>query len=161
MKIFILLYVVAIILIAEIDRRKIKIHKNLLISGIIASMGYMIYLYIKDASSIYCTAIYLGIYAILLAIDTFLLRRYAKDSYILKILILINIIFVFTGLDIAIYTIMMSIVAILIYLLILQLKKKKNGNKKIKLDEIPVGFFVGASNVMVLIMMAFIHYYIR
>lgn len=153
MKIFVLLYVIAIILIAEKDRRQIKIDRNLLLCGIIGSIVYMIYMYIIEPSSIYWSAIYLEIHAILLAIDTFVLKRYARDSYIIKILMLLNIIFTFTKLEITIYTIIMSILAILIYLLILQLRKKKNGNKKIKFDQIPVGFFVGASNLIILVMM--------
>lgn len=159
MGIFVLLYVITIILIAEKDRREVKINRKLLVCGIIASIAYMIYEYIIDSSSIYLSAIYLEIHAILLAIDTFILKRYAKDSYIIKIIMLLNIILAFTKLEITIYTIIMSIVAILIYLLILQLKKKKNGNKKIKLDEIPIGFFIGASNVIVLFMIFFISNY--
>lgn len=159
MGIFVVLYVITIILIAEKDRREVKINRKLLVCGIIASIFYMIYEYIIDANSIYWSAIYLEIHAILLAIDTFILKRYAKDSYIIKIIMLLNIILAFTKLEITIYTIIMSIVAILINLLILQLKKKKNGNKKIKLDEIPIGFFIGASNVIVLFMIFFISNY--
>ena len=159
MKIFVLLYVITIILIAEKDRRKRDIDRKLLVCGIIASIVYMIYNYIIDPSSIYWSAIYLEIHAILLAIDTYVLKRYAKDSYSIKLLILSNIIFAFTKLEITIYTIIMAIVAILIYVLILKIKKKKHGNKKIKFDEIPVGFFLGASSVIALMMMVFIEYY--
>lgn len=162
MKIFVLLYVIAIILIAEKDRRQTKIDRSLLLCGIIGTIIYTIYMYIIEPSSIYWSAIYLEINAILLAIDTFVLKRYAKNSYIMKILMLLNIIFTFTKIEITIYTIIMSIIAILIYLLILQLRKKKNGNKKINLEEIPVGFFMGASNLIILIMMTFIkNYYIK
>lgn len=156
MKIFVLLYVISIILIAEIDRRKIKIDRNILTCGIIGSMAFIIYMYIINSSSIYESIIYLGVHCFLLGLDTFILKKYANDSYLIKLLILLNIIFTFTKLKITIYTIILAIVAILIYLLILQIQKKKNGNKKIKFDEIPVGFFIGASNVIILIMMEFL-----
>lgn len=154
-----ILYLTAIILISGIDSEYIKIDKRVLAYGIIISMLYMIYLYTVDLANIYRYAIYLAIYIILLSIDTFLLRRYAKDSYIVDLLILLNIMLIFTEEEILIYTIMMTAIAILIYMLIQNIIQKKAGNKKTKINEIPIGYFVGASNIIVLFMMTFITNY--
>lgn len=157
MKIFVLLYVIAIILIAEKDRRQRNIDRKILVYGMSVSMLNMIYMYIKEPDSIYASAIYLGIYVILLTIDTILLKKYANDSYNIKIIMLLNIIFAITKWKITIYTIVMAFIAILIYVAILQLNKKKNGNVKIKFNEIPIGFFIGGSNIITLIMIAVIN----
>lgn len=153
---FTILYFTAIILISGIDKEYKKIDKRVLAYGIIISILYMIYLYTIDATSIYRYAIYLAIYIILLATDTFLLRRHAEDSYINDILILLNTILIFTGAEIFIMTVIMTIIAILIYMLIKNLIQKKVGNKKTKFNQIPVGYFIGASNIIILFMMTFI-----
>lgn len=156
-----ILYLTAIIIMSEIDKEYRKIDKRVLAYGIIISIIYMIYLCTVGETSIYRYAIYLAIYIILLCIDTFLLRRYAKKSYIVDILMLLNIILIMTEIEIFILTVIMATIAILIYILIRKLTQKKNGNKKIKINEIPVGFFIGASNIIIFFMMAFItNYYI-
>ena len=91
---FSILYFTAIILIAGIDKEYRKIDRRVLAYGIIISIAYMIYLYTIEPTSIYRYAIYLAIYFILLTIDTFLLRRYAKDSYIVNLLMLLNLVLI-------------------------------------------------------------------
>ena len=154
-----ILYVTAVILISGIDKEYIKINKSVLAYGIIISILYMIYLYTIGETSIYRYAIYLAIYVILLSIDTILLRNYAKDSYIINILMYLNMIFVFTETEIFILTIIMATIAILIYALIRKINQKKTGNKKLKISEIPFGFYIGASNIIILFIKTAITYY--
>ena len=155
--VFTILYITAIILISGIDKEYIKIEKGVLAYGIIISILYMIYLYTVESTNIYRYAIYLAVYIILLTTDTFFLRKYAQDSYINNILILINIILIFTEGKITIMTIAMSIIAILIYMLIEKQIQKKKGNKKFKLSEIPIAYFIGTSNIIILFIMTFIN----
>ena len=158
---FTVLYLTAIILISGIDKEYRKIDKRVLAYGIIISIIYMIYLYTIDATSIYRYAIYLVIYMVFLSIDTFLLRRYAKDSYIVNIIMLLNLMLIFTEIEILTYTLIMTVMAVLIYILIIKITQKKTINKKFNLNEIPIGFFLGASNIIVLFMITFIgSYYI-
>lgn len=154
-----ILYITAVILISGIDKEYIKINKSVLAYGIIISILYMIYLYTIGETSIYRYAIYLAIYVILLSIDTILLRNYAKDSYIINLLMYLNMIFVFTETEIFILTIIMATIAILIYALIRKINQKKTGNKKLKISEIPFGFYIGASNIIILFIKTFITYY--
>ena len=149
--IFSMIYISTLIVIAGIDKSYTKIEKTVLAFGIISSIIYMVYLCVIDLGSIYLNAIYLGVYIILLIIDTFLLRRYAKDSYIVNTLMLITLILVFTDLKTLTYTLIMALIAIVIYALLLKNQKKKNGNKKLKINEISVGYFITASNVVVLL----------
>ena len=148
--IFMMLYISTLMLIGGIDKNYTKIDKSELAFGIISSIIYMLYLAIDDFSSIYINAIYLSIYMIFLIIDCFLLRKYAKDSYIINILLLLTITLVFTNLNTLICTSIMAMIAILLYVLILKIQQKKNGNRKIKINQIPFGYFITASNLIVL-----------
>ena len=152
--VFIILYLTAIILISGIDKEYRKIDKRVLAYGIIISIVYMIYLYTIGITSIYRYAIYLAIYVVLLSVDTFILRRYAKDSYINNILILLNIILVFTEEKMLGITLIMALIAILVYIAIRKITQKKTGYKPITINEIPLGYFIGASNIIIIFMEA-------
>ena len=158
--VFAMIYISVLVLIAGIDRLYSKIDKKIISFGIISSILYMLYLCIVDLASIHLNIIYLAIYMVLLIIDSFLLRRFAKDSYIVNLLMVLGIILVFTDLKTLTYTLVMAIVANGLYVLLLNCQKKKNGNKKIKINEIPVGFFVAASNIIVLFMVRFFENYL-
>ena len=158
--IFSMLYISTLVLIAGIDRGYSKIDKKILAFGIISSILYMLYLCIVDLTSIHLSIIYFAIYMILLVIDSFLLRHYAKDSYIVNLLMVFAIILVFTDLKTLTYTIIMAFTAVIIQILLLYANKKKNGNKKVKINEIPVGFFVTASNIIVLFMVKIFENYL-
>lgn len=155
--IFTLLYAIFLISIAIIDRKEIKIDKKFLVYGIILSIFYMVYMYGVRATTIYYSIKYLAFHAILLAVDTFLLRRYAKDSYIVKLLMLLNIIYIFTDQRITTYTIMITLLAMLIYVGSLKIKEfEKKRKTKVKLEEIPMGFFLASSNLIALFVMTFV-----
>ena len=121
----------------------------------------MLYLCIVDLASVHLSIIYLGIYMIFLLVDSFLLRKYAKDSYIVNNLILSAIILAFTDLKTLTYTLVMALIAVIVYILLIKMNQKKNGNKQLKFNQIPVGYFIAASNIMVLFMIRiFENYYI-
>ena len=154
--IFTILYITVLIIIAGIDQKILRIEKGVLAGGIILSIFYIMYLYGIDPTSINMSIIYLGMYIILLAIDTFIIKRYAENSYTIGILMLFDIIFMFTGADVFIYTLIITAIEILVYLLIEKIKQKKNGNRKIKLNDIPVGYFVSVSNIFAMIILSII-----
>jgi len=146
--VFAMLYITTLVLVGGIDRVYTKIDKRVIGFGIISSIIYMIYLCSVDMASIHVNIIYLTIYIMLLFIDTFLLRKYAKDSYIVNILMLLNIILAFTDLRVVIYTSMMAIMAVMLYALMQKTQKRR----KFKIKEIPVGYFIATSNIIVLFM---------
>ena len=156
---FSILYFTAIILIAGIDKEYRKIDRRVLAYGIIISIAYMIYLYTIEPTSIYRYAIYLAIYFILLTIDTFLLRRYAKDSYIVNLLMLLNLVLIFTGTITFILTIVITIIAIIVYILLRNVKKVNIGNSKFKFTELQLGFYIVASNIFLIFIADFIRNY--
>ena len=158
--IFAMLYISTLVLIAGIDKIYLKIEKGMIAFGIVSSIIYMIYLFLIDLASIHLNIIYLGIYMVLLLIDSFLLRRYARDSYVLDILMLLGIILVFTDLRTLTYTLVMALIAIILNTLLMKIQTKNQGNKKIKIKEIPVGFFIASSNIIVLFMIRIFENYI-
>lgn len=149
-----ILYISVLIIISGIDQKFLKMEKSVITVGIFLSIIYMIYAYAIEPSSINTNIIYLGIYIILIAIDTFIVKRYAENSYTTGILMLFNIILIFTGIDIFTYTVILTALEIIVSLVIAKVKQKTNGNKKVKLSNIPVGYFLGVSNIFVLIIIS-------
>ena len=86
----------------------------------------------------------------------YIIYLYAKNSYTVGVLMLLNIILIFSEKEILAYTTVIATMEILIYMLTLKIQQKKNGNKRIKLSEIPVGYFISASNIIILFVSALI-----
>ena len=74
---------------------------------------------------------------------------------------LFNIMLVFTGINIFTYTIILTALEILFYLIIGKIKQKNNGNKKVKLSDVPVGYFLCIGNILVVVAVSIIKIYIR
>ncbi len=151
---FLVLYLTFLFLIAGIDKENITINKSVTVYGIIISIIYIAYLCIVEKANIYRYVIYLIFYIAFLFIDTINLKKYAKSKYINWIMIVIIIMAIFTGEFATISTIILAIVSILIYILINKIKENKN--KAIKKDKkiinnISVGFYLVASNVITLL----------
>ena len=147
-----MIYISILVLIGGIDKNYSKINKSVLAFGVVSSILYMIYLFVIDLSSVNLNVKYLFVYMILLLVDAFLLRKFAKDSYLINLLILISIISVYSNFIILIYTLILAITSIILYTIILKSQQRKKGNKKIKISEIPIGFFISSSNIIVLFM---------
>lgn len=157
--IFGMIYISILVLIGGIDKNYSKINKSVLAFGVVSSILYMIYLFVIDLSSVNLNIKYLFVYMILLLVDAFLLRKFAKDSYLINLLILISIISVYSNFIILVYTLILAMISIMLYTIILKSQQRKNGNKKIKIPEIPIGFFIASSNIIVLFMVRILESY--
>ena len=155
--IFMILYFTAIILISAIDKEYRNINKKVLAYGIIISLLYMIYLYVIDPTSIYRYAIYLAIYIVLLGINTFILRKFAKDDYYIDLITFFTIMLFFMGYRLGIMTLIIFGFEILIHILIRKITKRKNGNVPIKLKEIPLGLYLGAGNLITIFIICIVN----
>lgn len=155
----IILYMVAIFLIAGIDKEYQEINKSVLYYAIGISVIYIIYLCIIDKASIYRYVMYLSILLILLAIDTIILTKKAKNSYLIGILMLIMIMTIFTREAITVLTIIMTLLCITFSILI---QKVKYANDKVKIEdkqiakELRMGFYLCTSNIIMLILTMFV-----
>ena len=157
---FMILYFTAVILISAIDKEYKVINKKVLAYGIIISLMYMIYLYIIEPTSIYRYAIYLAIYIILMSTDTFLLRKYADENYLINLDLFLTVIIMFVDYKISLIIFTLSVIEILIHITIRKITKSKTGNKPIKIDEFPLGFYLGASNIITIFTISIINLFI-
>ena len=155
---FIALYITFIVLICGIDKETRKMDKLVSIYGVVISIIYMIYLCIVEKANIYRYVIYLVLYIIILILDTITLKKYAKNSYLNGILLMIITMITFTGEYITAFSINYALLFISIYLLIKKLKNKKKNKKEKTEQQIPIGFYLGISNIIWLIFVLFYNY---
>jgi leader peptidase (prepilin peptidase) / N-methyltransferase len=157
---FVVLYLTYIILMAGIDKEKRKIDKAVNIYGIAISIMYMSYLCIVGETNIYRYGIYLILYIVILLVDTITLKKFAKSTYLNGILLLILIMASFTGEFITSISLVTALLGIGIYILIYKIKqdlKRKKSDKQIS-DEISIGFWLGASNILIFLITLIYNY---
>ena len=156
---FFALYLSGIVIIAGIDLEKRKIEKSVIYYALGILVVYIIYLCIVDTPNIYRYIMYLSLTLILLIIDTVNLKRKAKTSYILSLLILIIIMAVFTGEAVTILSITMTLLTISFYIILEKIKQKRSkvsiSEKKIS-DNLNIGFYLTISNIVMLIAIMYI-----
>ena len=151
---FMVLYFTFIILISGIDKENRKMDKMVSVYGIVISIMYMLYLCIVEDASIYRYGIYLALYIIVLILDTITLKRFAKNSYLTGILLMIITMLVFTGRYVTINSIIITLLAMAIYLLIYKIIERKDKNRRTDKQiskTISIGFYLGFSNLLSLI----------
>ena len=160
---FLCLYLVALFIIAGIDKERRYIEKSVLYYALGIATIYIIYLCVIDNSSIYRYAMYLIALVILLIIDNIRLIKKAKESYTISILILFIIMGIMTGEVITISTGIITIVIILLILLIQKIKNIVNKSKKEKIilpNILPIGFYLVISNIVSFIVIMFLQNWI-
>ena len=159
---FLVLYLTFIILLSGIDKENRKIDKAVNIYGIVIAIIYMVYLCIVEKANIYRYGIYLILYILILLVDTITLKKFAKSTYLNGILLLILIMASFTGEFITSISLVTALLGIGIYILIYKIKqdlKRKKSDKQIS-DEISIGFWLGASNILIFLITLIYNYYI-
>ena len=159
---FIVLYLTFIVLLAGIDKENRKIDKFVSVYGIVISIMYMVYLCIVEHTSIYRYGIYLIFYIIVLLLDTITLKKYAKNSYVTGILLMIITMTIFTGEYITISSIIFTLLAIFFYMLIGKMKDRKKKVKKTEQqleNKLSIGFFLGVFNILMFNLVLYITNY--
>ena len=161
--IFIALYLTFVFLIGGIDKENKKIQKSVTVYGIVISVLYIVYLYIVDKTNIYRYVIYLIFYIILLILDTITLKKFAKDVYANGILFIVTTMAIFTGENVTINTIILTLLAISAYILFNKIKDKKKRTKKtdkIISQRMSIGYFLALSNIVNIIFVLIYNNYI-
>ena len=160
---FMVLYFTFIILISGIDKENRKMDKMVSVYGIVISIMYMLYLCIVENANIYRYGIYLALYIIVLILDTITLKRFAKNSYLTGILLMIITMLVFTGRYVTINSIIITLLAMAIYLLIYKIIERKDKNRRTDKQiskTISIGFYLGFSNLLSLIFVLYCSNYV-
>lgn len=153
--IFGLLYIAGLFIISGIDKDKKQIQPQVLVYLLIIETIYIIYLYVVEKTSIYRYAIYLVILIILNLLNMIYYKKKVKNNYTLELLILLIEMAMFTYEVCTIYTIIFAFLTILIKVLINKiLQRRKKYVKKDKTEKIKIsfGFYLGVSNIIILIL---------
>ena len=153
--VFGLLYLATLFIIAGIDKEKNQVEKSVLLFGYIVEALYIVYLYIVEKDpNIYRYVIYLAIICTLVVLDTIALRKKAKNSYPIDILLLCMFILTFTYPAVSILTILMTLLITAFYIMF-----QKNYHAKSKVikasDKLPTAFFLCISNAIILLITNF------
>lgn len=160
-----LLYLATLFIIAGIDKEKNQIEKKVILFGYIVETLYIVYLYIVEHdTNIYRYVIYLIIICILVLLDIGFLRKKAKNSYPVEILLLCMLMLTFSYEAVTILTIIMTLLIITFQIL---LEKLFNKNKKSvrgstgKKEKMPIGFYMCISNIICLLTTNFYIFYMQ
>lgn len=148
---FIILYLVAIFLIAGIDKEERKIEKSVLYYGIVVSCTYIIYLCIMDQTSIYRYVMYLVTLIILLILDSEKQIQQAKSSYFLEVLMLIVVMLINTDMLVTVIAIILVLLSIGITKIIYHLKNTFNRARKEYKNTIEIykfGYLISLTNLI-------------
>lgn len=151
---FIVLYLVAIFLIAGIDKEYKKIEKGVLYYAFVVSCSYIIYLCIMEQTSIYRYVMYLVTLIILLILDSEKQIKEANPSYVFENLMLIVVMLINTGEIVTIFSILIVFIAIGITKIIYHLKNDLNKSRKEHKDLKEIykfGYLFGLTNIILFI----------
>lgn len=158
-----LLYIATLFIIAGIDKENIKVEKPVLLFGFICVIIYIVYLYIVGIeTNIYRYVIYLTLFCVLTIVSTVYLRKKAKDSYPIDILLLLITMLIFTYEVVCIYTIIITLLAVAIQLILKKIKTrqtKANVKQKEENSKLPVAYYMCVANILVLVATNFYIFY--
>lgn len=161
---FIALYLVAIFIIAGIDKESRKIERSVLYYGLMVSCSYIIYLCIMGETSIYRYVMYLVTLIILLIIDSETQIQKAKSSYVLEILMLLVIMVINTGIIVTGLSVLIVFIAIILTKMIYNIKNSLNKFRKeqkdITLEICKFGYLFSITNVILFIGSLYFMYHI-
>ena len=138
--VFLCMYVSILFIIAGIDKEYVKVEKSVLLVGAIIEALYIIYQYALDNFSVYQYVMYLVIFILMLIILNISFKGKEKKEYATQILYLSLYMIIGAGIKIYFLTAILSLITILLYKAIS--KKKEN--------QIPIGFYLSISNILVI-----------
>ena len=157
--IFGLLYIAGVFIICGIDKERIQIQNEVVLYMSIIEVLYMIYLYVIEKTSIYRYVIYLFVLALLIALNIIYFRKKIKNNYTIEILILTTIMLTFTYETCTILTIATTLLIIAFKIILEKINKKSKYIKKDTNKKLPIGFYLGVSNIIMLIFTNFMIFY--
>ncbi len=155
-----ILYISSLFIIAGIDKEKNTIKNSVLYFGVLVSILYIIYAYTLENTDVHSYVICLVLMIILILIDTIVLKKKLLNNYMNQILILILYMSTFSGFNIGVITILLSILTMGIENIIKYINNKKRALVNTKTNKKPIAFFLCCSNIIAIIFTNFIMNYI-
>lgn len=154
------IYLTIILIIAGIDEKYIMVDKSALIIGFIIASLYLIYQYVAEPLvdiTLYRYVIYLVLACFLVLFSTIYLKKRGKVSYTLDILMLSICMVLYTYETVYIFTVAITLVAIIVQKIIQAIIKKSKKKKtvkgiKVKNTKTPIAFYMVVANMVALIL---------
>ncbi len=155
------LYLAGLFIIAGIDKERFEIRNEVLLYVVIVEALYIIYLYIVEKANIYRYVIYLFVMVVFIVANNLYFSKKAKNNYTFECLILVLAMLTFTYETCTILTIMCALIAIAINIVMYLIKNKskkyvKNNKGILKEYNIPIGYYLCVSNIIMLFATNFI-----
>lgn len=138
---FLLLYISVLFIIAGIDKEKLSIQKNVIAFGYVVEITYIIYQCTLGNINVYQYVIYLIFLVIILTLSNINLKLTASEKYYIDILYLLLYMAIFYGSEVFILTAILALIIISMYAVMSKAKNK----------DIPIGFCLCLSNIIVII----------
>lgn len=148
-----ILYFVSLFIIAGIDKENKNIQNSLLIFCLVNSLGYIIYVCTHNINNVYSYGIYLFTMLIGVIINSILVHKYNKQNYIVQLIILSMYMMIFSTVIGFIITLILSVIIMFIVYIIQKILKSKMG-------KISIAFYLCTINILFIIFINFMQYYI-
>ncbi len=142
-------YIAILFIIAGIDKECHKIEKSVLLFGFIIEVLYIIYKCTFNQIDVYQYVIYLIFLIILLILSMISLKRNMKEKYFIQVLFLSLYMIIFGGGILYVLTVILTLLAIAFYKIV--------QNQK---HNLPIGFYLSISNIIIHIVVNFFCNYV-
>lgn len=153
--VFGMLFISTLFIIAGIEKEKHSVSSSVLLFGIIMQTIYIIYLYTLG-TNIYRYVIYLLIMLILVLINTISLKKKAKELYPVQILALCIYMTIYIREKLVITSIIITLLLTAIKQMIICTKDNKKEIIEIKKENVPIGFYLCVTNIIMIILQNFV-----
>ena len=156
---FLSLYISTLLIIAGIDKEKIKIQKSVIVFGLILAVCSMVYVCISKMQVIYTYIIFLSLTILMLILDTIYLKKNLLENYTISVLLLSLYMIMFKGAENFYYTVALALLIIVITMVARKIKERNRSKNVINTDkklELPLGFYMVISNITVLLIANFL-----
>lgn len=157
---YLMLYMTTFMIIAFIDKDEKVIYRQVLLFGTLCTTGYLFYMLVMGNIStgiVYKYSVYIFSIIILYALNI------KKDNYIIDIIMLIEYMQLFFTTEDTIITILVTIFVTLFKVVLEKNKPVDKSNILLEYEneklELPIAFFMGISNIIVLIIQVVIMYW--
>lgn len=151
---FVFIYV-TVMIVSGIDKENRSINKTVIIFGVIVQIMYILYLCVVGNTNIYRYAIYLIFVFILFLVDYISKMKNGENIYLIGILIFCMYLNMCMGAYLFLVAVIMTIIISILYSIVNQIKYAKKDNADILNEstkkELPIGFFLGLSTIVIII----------
>ena len=158
---FVFMYV-TVAIISGIDKEYRKIEMKVLLFGLIMQSVYILYLYVINKVSMYRYSIYLFVMLFLWFINKLIIKKTGESKYIVQILMFVAYIAFCIGGELLLFVTLLATILVIMYNVYARIKQSFNDEANILKDnELPqtrIGFFLGISTVLVVLIETFITY---